>query len=250
MIDRGLLLSILVASALPWLITRVAPSRADHWRPAGDPLITAGLIGLVGGRIIALTLDDPASLGRLRDIMIIRGGVEFWPGLAVGALAFLFFTRREPASASARLSVAAPLFLMGYAGYEAMCIARDGCFGPPAAFGLVPVGFAGPVFPVGLVVALVTVVGGLVIRTQRPQVGSASLALLILALTRSVAGFHLPRLGDSLTRPHLESLGVLVVMVAIVLGRGAWERHTTPSRTSSGRTTKTVEPQPLPLEGQ
>ncbi len=250
MIDRGLLLSILVASALPWLIARVLPAPKGRWRPAGDPLITAGVIGLLGGRIVALFLDDPVSLGRIRDVMIIRGGVEFWPGLAIGALAFVFFTRREAVSAQTRLSVAAPLFLLGYAGFEAMCIARDGCFGPPASFGLAPVGFAGPVFPVGLAVALATAGAGLVMRMQKPQVHHAYLAVLCLALARSIASFHLPRLDDSLTRPHLESLAFLVLAFAVLLGHGAWKRHTTSSRTSAESPAKPVEPEPLPLEGQ
>lgn len=249
MIDRGLLLSIVVASALPWLITRVLPASKERWRAPGDPLITSGVIGLVGGRVFALLLDDPRSLGRLRDVMVIRGGVEFWAGLAIGALAFVFLTRREAVSVETRLSAAAPLFLLGYAGYEAMCIARDGCFGPPAAVGLVPVGFATRFFPIGWGVALATACTGLVMLVRKPQPHHAYLALLCLALARSIAGFHLPRLDDALTRPHLESLGLVVLAAAILLGKGAWTRHTTLSRTIAERPGATMKPDTLPLEG-
>lgn len=232
MIDLGLLASILAAGAAPWILARVIQASR---RPVvdGDALMVSALAGLIAGRLAFVALDDPASFNRFRDVLIIRSGVEFWPGLAVGAAVLARAARRRNISTSSAFAVAAPFLLVGYGAYEATCIFREGCFGPPSAIGLAPSGFAAAVFPVGWAVAVVTVVAGIALqRLDLPDVRASLTALLILASSRAVAGFFLPRIGSDLTRPHLESLSLTAAALAAHLGVGALGRHTTSSRTT------------------
>lgn len=244
MIDLGLLVSILVAAAAPRLVARLVPAGGGG-TVDGDALMYAALAGLVAGRVAFVALDDPGSFTRLRDLLIIRSGVEFWPGLAAGSGAFAYLARRAGRSVTTSMALAAPLLLVGYGAYEASCVVREGCFGPPSALGLTPSGFAGPVFPVGWAVATAAVLSGLALRRRAlPGVEGIVAALLVLAATRAVAGFFLPRLGAALTRPHLESITILAAALALHLGRGALGRHTTSSRTSPATPSPLTDPDP------
>ena len=244
MIDRGLLVSILITAAGPWLVARLMRA-AGGVTVDGDTLMMSGIAGLVGGRVAFVALEDPGAFGRLGDLLIIRSGVEFWPGLVVGVAVFASSARRAGRPVVESLAVAAPLFLVGYGAYEAACILRDGCFGPPSAVGLPPPGFAATVFPVGLAVGALAVASGLALRKRGPVDRSGLvIALLVLAALRGVAGFFLPRVGSSLTRPHVESLTMVAVAVALHLGGGALARHTTSSRTSSVDLGSSTNPEP------
>lgn len=244
MIDLGLLASILIAAIAPRLIARLVPTPGGEV-VSGDGLMYAGLAGLLAGRVAFVAFDDPGSFARLRDLMIIRSGVEFWPGVAVGAGVYALWSRRFGRSMAEALSSGAPLFLVGYGAYEASCVLREGCFGPPSAVGLTPPGFAGPVFPVAWAVATVTVLCAVGLRRQRHQgLHVALLAFLVLASTRAVAGFFLPRVGAALSRPHVESLAATGAALALHLGVGALGRHTTSSRTSSANPSILTDPDP------
>lgn len=244
MIDVGLLASILIAALAPRLVARLIPTPGGG-AVSGDRLMYAGLAGLVAGRLAFVVLDDPGSFARLRDLMIIRSGVEFWPGVAVGAGLYALWSRRSGRSAADSLSLGAPLFLVGYGAYEASCVLREGCFGPPSGVGLTPPGFAGPVFPVAWAVAAVTVLSAVVLRRHRHDGWHGVLvALLVLASTRAVAGFFLPRVGAALSRPHIESLVAAGAALALHLGVGALGRHTTSSRTSSTNPAILTDPDP------
>lgn len=233
MIDLGLLASILAAAAAPWLLARFMPTSRAGPSIDGDALMMSALAGLIAARLAFVALEDPASFSRFRDLLIIRSGVEFWPGLAVGAAVMVRGARRRKVPIWSALAVAAPLFLVGYGAYEATCTLREGCFGPQAPVGLTPAGFAGSVFPVGWAVAVVSVVAGIVLRRlDLPDVRVVLPALLMVASSRAVAGFFLPRVGSDLTRPHLESLSLAAAALAAHLGVGALGRHTTSSRTS------------------
>lgn len=233
MIDLGLLASILAAAAAPWLIARFMPTSRVRLSIDGDALMMSALAGLIAGRLVFVALEDPASFARFRDLLIIRSGVEFWPGLAVGVMVMARTAWRRDISIWSVIAVAAPLFLVGYGAYEATCTLREGCFGPPSPLGVVPAGFAGEVFPVGWAVAAVSVAAGIALRRlDVPDVRLVLTALLLLASLRALAGFYLPRVGSDLTRPHLESLALVAGALAAHLGVGALGRHTTSSRTS------------------
>ena len=83
MIDIGLLASMVVVLIVPSVFVRAWPHSAAA---SGLIDISSGalLIGIVVGRLAAVAIDDPSSLTSLSDLLIIRSGVEFWPGLAAG----------------------------------------------------------------------------------------------------------------------------------------------------------------------
>src|SRR3546814_14053943 len=141
MLDLGLLGTMVVlwaglAAAARWLpITSY--ERADVL----DQLYAPALAGLVAGRLTAVLLDDPESLGSIRALLVVRSGVEFWAGVAV----FLALLRRSVVRPHRRrgheaLAELAPLALWGYALYAAPCGLRAGCYGPVTPPALPPHG--------------------------------------------------------------------------------------------------------------
>jgi hypothetical protein len=238
-IDRGLLASALAVALVCWGLPRVA--RGPRPPLPVDPLLLSAIAGLLIGRLVAVAVEDPAALGAVRDVFVIRGGVAFWPGLAGGAATYAYLGRGSGTSPWLRLSAAAPAVVAGYGTYEAMCVARDGCFGPAVWFGLTPPGLLAPVLPVGWVIAVLAL--GWAVRHQRriPHPTDLLSAVLFLAVVRSVASFHLPRVGSALSSPHVQSLAVLVGGLAVALGLRARDRHTTPSRTRTTAATTTDE---------
>lgn len=221
MLDVGLLATGLAM----WLVVNAAA----RWAPVAawgrgdvmDRLYLPVVVGILAGRAVAVTLDDPASLRSFRAFLVVRGGVEFWPGVAaVGGLIVLGARRRhEPAVRV--LEDLAPFLLWGYAVYEAGCLVRDGCYGPASPIGLTPPGLRTTMFPVGLVVAVACVGLGLGLRRLDEEPAARRLLLAIggLALVRSVASIWLPHLGDRLTRQHTQSLAVLGAVVVVLLAR-------------------------------
>lgn len=222
MIDRGLLLTVAVmALAIPAL-TRVAPPRTMARGELLDATLPAVLIGLAAARLVSLSLDDPTALSRLRDILLIRGGMEFWPGVAAGVFALAVATRRSGVAVAERLADIAPFAMWEYALYEALCLVRDGCFGPASAIGIRPGGLGDPQLPIGVFVAVTIAAAGVMVRRTGPRypAGAAVGAVGAVALVRSVASFWLPRIGSALTRQHVESIVVVAVaaLLAVVLG--------------------------------
>ena len=219
MIDFGLLVSMIIGVGLPSLVIRWWPLRSySDDVSVLDIALGPAFAALGVGRLVALALDDPQSIGRVADMLIIRSGVEFWPGVvaAVGLLAWS--ARRAGVPPLLRLADVAPLALVGYAGYEAACIFRDGCFGPESPIGLRPAGLITTMLPMGLLMAVAVVVGAaLVRRLSRPAVVVAA-SVLIVATVRSVASIWLPHVGQGLTRQHLSSIVVTVVFTAILVG--------------------------------
>lgn len=218
MLDTGLLFT----GATMWLVV----AAAARWAPVSvidrkdvlDRLIVPSLVGLVAGRLAAVILDDPTSLGSVRSLLVIRSGVEFWPGVAAALALLMWGLRRERAHVSIALAELAPFLLWGYAAYEATCLVRDGCYGPVSSIGVVPQGLRIRMFPVGLVAALAVMVLGFAVRHLRAWSPTAKVLLALggVATARSVASIWLPRLGDGPTRQHLESVVVGLLVLAVV----------------------------------
>lgn len=228
MLDVGLL----VTGAAIWLAlvaaSRWAPSAAIERGELLDRLAVPAVAGILAGRFVAAFLDDPASLRSLRAFLVIRGGVEFWPGVVVAAGLLAIGIRRRKRDISFDLAEFAPFLLWGYAAYEAACVVRDGCYGPASPIGFTPDGLRTTMFPVGLVVAAAAAVLGLIVRQLWSWKPTSRILLAIggVAAVRSVASIWLPRLGDDLTRQHTESLGVLLAAALVgVYLRIAHARH-------------------------
>lgn len=232
MIDRGLLLTIAVMTAAVPVLTRLAPPRTMKRGELLDATLPAMFAGLAAGRVTALTLDDPTALSRLRDILLIRGGMEFWPGVAAGVALLALGARRAPLAPYARLADLAPFAMWEYALYEGLCLVRDGCFGPRSVIGIRPGGLGSPQLPIGVFVAVAAVGAGVLVRRiglRRPR-RAVIAAVGAVALVRSVASFWLPRIGSALTRQHVESLVVTVAAAVAGAATFVWKRHTVGDR--------------------
>ena len=215
MIDYGLLLSLMIGFGAPTLLAQ--------WWPLGtfepnvgfiDVVLGPAFAGLAVGRLTTLALDDPSSIGSISDMIIIRSGVEFWPGLAAAIVVVFWGARRSGVPPLARLADLVPLALVGYAGYEFACVFRDGCFGPDSGLGLRPRGLSSTMLPIGWFVAAAITVGAVGIHVlsvrNRPRVVVVLGGVLIVASTRALASIWLPHVGDGLTRQHLVSIWVAI----------------------------------------
>jgi hypothetical protein len=164
---------------------------------------------LVAGRLVTLALDDPRSLGRLSDMLVIRSGVELWPAVAVAVLVAAWSAKRAGVPPLERLAALAPLAMVGYSAYEASCVLREGCYGPASPVGLQPAGLSTTMVPVGLLVAAAVITAAAAIQHLGRRGGPAPVtvlaALAVVATVRATASFWLPKIGGGLTRQHWTS---------------------------------------------
>jgi len=217
-IDYGLLMSMIVGFGVPTLLINWWPLKT-YDEPVGflDVALGPAFAGLAVGRLTALALDDPSSIGSISDMAIIRSGVEFWPGVAAAIGLLLWGAFRGGVPLLDRLADLAPLAMVGYAGYEASCIFRDGCFGPETSIGLRPPGLSTTMLPIGLFMAVAVVAAAVGIRElQRREVGPSFVLLsaaVAVAAVRAIGSIWLPHVGDGLTRQHLTSIAVVAAAV-------------------------------------
>ena len=230
MIDYGLLVSMMLAFGLPSLVGN-RWTVSDRDAPVGfiDVALIPAFVGLAVGRLTTLALDDPSSIGSIPDMLIIRSGVEFWPGVAGAVAAVLVSARIGQVSPSNRVKELAPLAMIGYASYEAACVFRDGCFGPESAIGIRPPGLTATMFPVGWIVAVAVVLAAFGLHVLAVRGNSAWVLALAsiaaVASVRSVASIWLPHVGDGLTRQHWSSIVVAVAsLAALVMAAGRTNR--------------------------
>ncbi len=227
MIDSGLLFSALLVLTAVWAAERWVFDRRSIDIPARalDIATTPLLVGVAVARLTAVLIDDPGALSRVGDLLIIRSGVEFWPGVAAGIVAVAIGARREGAAVSDRLAGLAPTGLVAYAAYAATCALREGCFGPASSLGLVPRVGGVRQFPVELVVAAGVVVLAVALgRAHLSPVVTVATALAGLAVVRLVAAIWLPRVGTGVSRLDVESAIALASAVGFPLWRRAIRR--------------------------
>jgi hypothetical protein len=221
MIDQGLLVSMIAVLAAVWVSARFVRPRTLPPSAVFDAGASGVLVGLFTGRLIAMALEDPSGLTRPLDMLIIRGGVEFWPAVAAGSAALVVSARRNQTWSLDRLADLVPFALWAYAAYEATCLVRDGCFGPRSSLGLRPQGMGSRQVPIGVIVAVSVVILGAATRRFRRSSPPAAIVAAVggLACVRSVAAVWLPHTSAGPTRQQLESL---VVLGAAVLLGAAW----------------------------
>ncbi len=240
MIDFGLLLSVILAFGVPSLLAQRWPIASfgelsgdqseagpeSHSPQSGqhitfiDAVLASGAAAVLVGRLATLALDDPSAIGKIQDMLIIRSGVEFWPGVAAAAAWSAFAAKRAGVGPLIRVAALLPLTMVGYAVYESSCVFRSGCAGPVSSIGLRPDGLGARLFPVGIVMGIAVVLGAVALhRLAQYRVSSplvVSCGMLVVAAVRSIGSFWLPKLGDGLTRQHQTSLGVAAVAVVLV----------------------------------
>lgn len=221
MIDLGLLATMAIVVILPTTFVRPWPESAAE---AGVIDVAGGalLLGILIGRLATVALDDPGSLTNLRDLLIIRSGVEFWPGVAAGIAWIAFHSKKEGVSPARRLAAISATSLVAWACFEFTCLLRDGCPGPRSSLGLRPDGLVERMFPVGLLVAAAAVTAAFVIRRLHrkgmPDAQVVVLSLFAIAIIRSVASIWLPRIGQGPTRQHRTSILVAAVTAVTFVG--------------------------------
>jgi len=220
-IDTGLLVSLIALVAVP-----VAWSRASNLHIEGERLTDAAIAPLIAGllsaRVATLALDDPAALRSFKDASVIRGGVDFWPGVFVALAVVAWTAHRAGRPPWQRLAALAPFALVAYAVFEATCIFREGCFGPRSSLGIRPAGIQSPMFPIGWLVAAVVLAAAVAVhRSARGPRTKVWVAVMAVSWPRSVASFWLPKIGDGLTRAHQWSLAVAIVSTIGGVGASA-----------------------------
>ncbi len=116
MIDYGLLVSMIIAFGVPsllvwWWPLDVAPGPPASGGTPGflDLALGPAFAGVAVGRLTTLAMDDPNSIGSLSDMLIIRSGVEFWPGVATAVVVVLWAEQRAGLPRLSRLAVLVPL---------------------------------------------------------------------------------------------------------------------------------------------
>lgn len=228
MIDVGLLVSMLVAVGLPVAV-------ATRWLPESegffDRMLVPLLAGVFVGRIVTVAIDDPGAFARIGDLLIVRSGVEFWPGVTAAVGVFAFGARRGAPPVGAALATVAPLAMLGYAGYEGTCVVRSGCYGPESPIGLSPSGVSAVMVPVGWLAAVFVVLGAVALHGVASRVswlGVCVGAITIVASVRAVASFWLPHIGDGLSRHHWQSLVVAGCSIPVAVWLGARRRIASP----------------------
>lgn len=217
MIDVGLLLTMIVAVGVPSLVARWWPL-TTFAEPVGfaDVAIWPAFAGLAVGRLVAVGIDGPSSLGSVSDLLIIRSGVEFWPGIAAAMFVAAWAARRSGVALLDRLADLVPLALIGYAAYEVTCLVRDGCYGPESPLGLQPPGTSTRMLPIGVLAAIAIVVGAMALHRQLGRWSPWIIVtggVTVVAGVRSLAAVWLPHIGDGLTRQHWSSVVVFAVGV-------------------------------------
>jgi hypothetical protein len=229
MIDIGLMVSMVLVVAVPVFYERLRPiSRAEPSLRFVDAATGAAVAGLVTGRLAALALDDPPSILRFPDLLIIRSGVEFWPGVLVAVVLVAVGAHRGAVDPWWRLGTLVVPSMLAYGIYDVTCVIRGGCYGPASELGLRPAGASSAMVPVGLLMGLVVIFGARLLRrmidrgTEWPTICLGALA--VVAVVRAIGSIWLPRLGDGFTRPHWTSIAVAVV-ACIALGTVMSIRH-------------------------
>ncbi len=224
MIDTGLLSSMAVIVGTVLFVKRWAPPLTLGTDTLGGVAGAPLWVGVVVARLVAVIVDDPGTLGRPRDLLLIRGGMEFWAGALAAVVVAGIGARRAQVPVLARLGDLAVYGLVAYAAFEATCVLRDGCFGPLSPIGIRPRGLGAPEIPTGLVVgSFVLALAAVVRRFARRSGGMAALlAAGGLTFVRFAAAFALPHIGPGLSRPQVES-GVVTVAI-LVAGSVVWLR--------------------------
>lgn len=226
MIDPGLLGTLLIILVWMTLITRFVTSSVVDRHRLTDLVCGPVIVGFVVARLAAMAAENFGESLRLRDLALIRSGMEFWAGLAAGLGWAAWRWRGERPDVWSVFAAITPFGLWAYSLFEGTCLVRDGCLGPTSPIGLRPHGLESRVFPVGLAVAAVLSIIGVVLHRawalHAPTVVFSGLTSL--AVVRAVAGFWLPAIGAS--RMQRESVVAALVIPLVWLLRALNARRT------------------------
>lgn len=209
--DGGFLLS---AGAVLIVLLLFGRTRRPDEPTLSEAAFWPTAVGLLVGRLVALGIDDTDSLRSMSNLLLLRGGVELWPGVLAGTLAALAIVRIRHRSVATTARLLVPSAVAAWATYDLACLIRDGCPGPSSPIGLRPPGLTTTQLPVSLIAGLAGLGAAVLLRKAAPRRGTARLiltGLLVTAALRSIESIWLPSLASGLSRPWSESLVVLAV---------------------------------------
>lgn len=230
--DYRLALTVILTVALTTMLARWWwPDGLD---PPGSTLADHATIpivcGVVAARVSTLLFDHPGGLVNLREVMIIRGGTDFWIGVAAGVAA-IGLTVRDRHAVFKRLALTAPFGLIAYGLYHVGCVIQDGCPGPPSSFGLVQNGIDQRVIPVGLIGGVVAVAVGASFMRRQPSTSpiiTSAVILGVLVAIRSGVSLATPSLAGIPNRDQVLSLAAAAVAAGLLLYGRLEARHRPP----------------------
>jgi len=156
---------------------------ADCTRDLWDMILTAGVAGLVAGRLAAMMSGGTNPITNPGDILIIRSGVD--TGVAsLAALAIAAIVARRDLLPT--LDAIAPASVAGLAGWQAGCLVRDACLGTPTGlpWGISQAGSTITRHPVEIYAALLLVLGAVALiawKRRHPPAGMVAGAALAWA---------------------------------------------------------------------
>ncbi len=219
--DYRLALTVLIAVVGTGLIARWwwPDGFDDKGSTLGDYATIPVVCGVVAARVSTVLLDHPAGIASLREVMIIRGGSDFWIGVAAGVAA-IGLTVKNTYAITPRLALIAPFGLVAYGLYHAGCVIQDGCPGPPSAIGLTQNGIDQRVFPVGLVGAAAAFAAGMWFMRRPPSrspIVASAVVLATLVAIRALVSLFTPSLVGFPSRDQFLSLGALAVAFGLVV---------------------------------
>ncbi len=188
--------------------------------------VTAGVIGLAAGRLVAMLRGGVNPVAHPGDLLLVRAGVDTAAASAAALLSAAWLAR---ADLREQLDALAPAALFGLAGWHAGCLFRDACLGTRSSLPWAWSQPGSPItrHPVELYAALLLAMAAWLlfrIRLRYPAPG------LIAGLGLSAAGTV--RLVTEPMRPTLFTGPVWWYAAAIVAGIAvaAWAmRHPKPT---------------------
>lgn len=159
-----------------WLWQR-ADHQAERVPDAFGRLLSAAIVGMAGGRLVAMVLvgANPISV----DFLLVRGGVST-VGASLAAVAWLVWSERRSRH---HLDLLAPAGLAGLAGWHAGCLVKTSCLGAATdlPWGWAVSGSTIDRHPVELYAAGGLLLGAFVVRAVQRQ-GAASFVPALLSV--------------------------------------------------------------------
>lgn len=211
--EFSLLWAALTAAAAIWLGTKIWGE--DLPQNPTDRLLSAALLGLVAGRLVAMVAQGVNPLTNPMDFIIVRGGVST-QAATVGAVGWLIWSSRRELS---DVDAIAPVALLGLAGWHAGCLWRGTCLGTATDL---PWAWSSPNseimrHPVELYAAVLLVIAAfLVARLRRRLFLRSGVALAAAALVRLITEPLRPSLGGGPLGWY--ALGVVLGAGIVVIG--------------------------------
>lgn len=229
-----LLGAVAIAVAATYATLRYEGGRtnaADCTRDVWDALVSAAVVGLFVGRLVAMIRDGTNPLTNPGDILIVRSGVDTIAAALSGLATFVVLSRSDPWWLA---DSAAPAAIAGLSGWQAGCTVRGACLGTPSdlPWAIAQSGSEITRHPVEIYAALLlaaAVVALILWKRSRPTAGVvAATAIAAASAARWLTEPLRPGLGSDLSLFYASAF-VAALAVAIIRQTRTSERSASAS---------------------